>query len=94
MLDNKTLRTKHESNCFVIIVNTKGCLKYISKEWFDKYGFNYTVKLSKALKFCSIDNAKRFIENNRISLDYTICEVCRKESLVRSIKNDESSEVE
>lgn len=81
MLDNRTLRVIHESNCFVIIVNVDGCLKYISKDWYNKHGFNYTVKLNKALKLYSIDSAKRFIENNKISLNYTICEVSRKESL-------------
>lgn len=93
MLDNRTLRVVHESNCFVIIVNVNGCLKYISKDWYNKHGFNYTVKLNKALTLYSIDSAKRFIENNKISLDYTIYEVSRKEFLVRSIEHNKSSEV-
>lgn len=52
MSDNKTLRTRHESRQFVIMIMRDGVRKYISREW-SKKKVNCTVLLNRAKRFQS-----------------------------------------
>lgn len=55
--DNKTLRTKHESRQFVIMIMCDGVRKYISREW--SKSLNCTVLLNRAKRFQSEKQAMK-----------------------------------
>lgn len=57
MSDNKTLRTRHESRQFVIVIMRNGVWKYISWEW--SKNANCTVLLDRAKRFQSEKQAMK-----------------------------------
>lgn len=57
MSDNKTLRTRHESRQFVIVIMRDGVRKYISREW--SKNANCTVLLNRAKRFQSEKQAMK-----------------------------------
>ena len=65
-MDNKTLRTYHSQIKCVIVTKRDGVDKYISKEYFRKHAFQYTIKLNKAMVFEDVYKANRFMEENGI----------------------------
>jgi len=79
-MDNKTLRTHHSLVKCAIIVKRDGVDKYISKDYFHKHAFQYTVKLNKAMMFEDVYKADRFIEDNNI--EGRICGVEMKMKVV------------
>ena len=64
--NNKTLQRENTILKFVIIVWTDGCWKYISKTYGYKYGFNYSVKMNKAITFNTDQAAFNFIKRNNL----------------------------
>lgn len=70
MGDNKTLRTKHESRQFVIMIMRNGVRKYLSRE--RGKNFNFTVLLNRARRFQNENQALKYAEF--LGIEYR-CEV-------------------
>jgi len=66
MADNKTLRKMETKNSYVIIVMRDKVFKYVSKEYYKKGAFQYTVLLNKALRFRTASQAYKFIEVSQV----------------------------
>lgn len=71
--NNKSIETKYYNNYFVITTIRDGVLKYISKDWYKKHAWHYTIKLHKARKFRNIEMAKRFMNEFNIEGDIIKC---------------------
>lgn len=66
MADNKTLRKMETKDSYVIIVMRDGVFKYVSKEYHKHNAFQYTVLLTKALRFRTESQAYKFIEVSQV----------------------------
>lgn len=62
MSDNKTLRTRHESRQFVIMIMRDGVRKYLSRDWSKSKKLNCTVLLNRAKRFQSEKQAFKHAE--------------------------------
>lgn len=78
MSNNTELQTTYKNSNFVIITpNPQGIWKYVSKKWYQKYDFPYTIKLNRAKKFDTYESAEEFANKEKLEF-YTIKEVKTK----------------
>ena len=61
-LDNRTLRTSHTKQKYVVVALVGGTKKYVARYYYRKHDFQYTVLLNKAYKGDSQEHAKKVIE--------------------------------
>lgn len=60
--DNRTLRTKHTNQKYVVVALVGGTKKYVARYYYRKHDYQYTVLLNKAYKSDSQEQAKKVIE--------------------------------
>lgn len=63
-MTNNILQKEYITTKYLIVVWTSGCWKYVSKTYGCNYGFNYSIKINKAIKFNNEIAAMNFIEHN------------------------------
>lgn len=74
---NDVQTTYKNSNFVIITPNPQGIWKYVSKKWYQKYDFPYTIKLNRAKKFDTYESAEEFANKEKLEF-YTIKEVKTK----------------
>lgn len=92
MSGNKLIEVEHHNNYFVITTIRDGVLKYISKDWYKKHAYQYTIKIHKARKFRTIAMAQKFMNLFNLNGNIIECEIIEKVNNKEEIKNMTISE--
>lgn len=80
--NNRTLQKENTVLKFVIVVWKDGCWKYISKTYGYKHGFDYSVKMNKAMTFNTDQAAWNFVRHHNLeNRKYYICPMTCKYSV-------------
>lgn len=64
--NNRTLQKENTVLKFVIVILKDECWKYISKTYGCKYGFDYSIKINKAMTFNTDQAAWNFVRHHNL----------------------------
>lgn len=64
--NNRTLQLENTTLKFVIVIWKDNCWKYISKTYGYKYGFDYSIKMNKAITFNTDQAAWNFVRHHNL----------------------------
>lgn len=82
--NNKTIRTDCCKDLVAIVVKRNGVWKYVAREFYKKFAFQYTVRIDHAKHFASKEGALDFAES-QIQEEYQIVTVTMRLDLTSAL---------